>query len=104
RDAYHSICRRIGLEYRCVEAHTGTGANNRRHEFVVLADIEEDTIVYCDSCEYAANQEVAEARLEVFPQDSEEKTREAIYGPGLIGVEPLAEFLNLPVWKTTKTL
>ncbi|MGD9134415.1 MAG: proline--tRNA ligase [Desulfobacterales bacterium] len=103
-DAYHMICRRIGLEYRCVEADTGPGADNRCHEFVAFADIEEDTIVYCDSCEYAANQEVGEARLEVYPQDSEEKTREAIYGPGLIGVEPLAEFLNLPVWKTTKTL
>ncbi len=103
-DAYHNICRRIGLEYRCVEAHTGTSGNNRRHEFVAIADIEEDTIVYCDNCEYAANQEMGEARLEVFPQDSEEKTMEAIYGPGLIGVEPLAEFLNLPVWKTTKTL
>jgi prolyl-tRNA synthetase len=104
RDAYHKICRGIGLEYRCVEAHTGPSANNRHHEFVVFADIEEDAIVCCDSCEYAANQEVAEARLEVFSQDPEEKTREAIYGPGLIGVEPLAEFLNLPVWKTTKTL
>jgi prolyl-tRNA synthetase len=103
-DAYHIVCRRIGLEYHCVEAHSGPSANNRRHEFVALADIEEDTIVYCNSCEYAANQEVGQARLEVFPQDSEEKTREAIYGPGLIGVEPLAEFLNLPVWKTTKTL
>ncbi|MGD9412790.1 MAG: proline--tRNA ligase [Desulfobacterales bacterium] len=103
-DAYHMICRRIGLEYRCVEADTGPGADNRCHEFVAFADIEEDTIVYCDSCEYAANQEVGEARLEVYPQDSEEKTREAIFGPGLIGVEPLAEFLNLPVWKTTKTL
>ncbi|MEJ2729323.1 MAG: proline--tRNA ligase, partial [Deltaproteobacteria bacterium] len=103
-DACHNICRRIGLQYRSVEAHAGPGANNRHHEFVAFADIEEDTIVYCNRCEYAANQKVGEARLEVFPQDSEEKTREAIYGPGLIGVEPLAEFLNLPVWKTTKTL
>jgi prolyl-tRNA synthetase len=103
-DAYHIICRRIGLEYRCVEAHIGPSANNRRHEYVVFADIDQDTIVYCDSCEYAANKEVAEAGLEVFSQDSEEKARKAIYGPGLIGVEPLAEFLNLPVWKTTKTL
>lgn len=28
----------------------------------------------------------------------------AIHGPGLIGVGPLAEFLGIPVWKTTKTL
>jgi prolyl-tRNA synthetase len=29
---------------------------------------------------------------------------EAVYGPGLIGVGPLAEFIGIPVWKTTKTL
>ena len=29
---------------------------------------------------------------------------EAVFGEGLIGVEPLAKFLNIPVWKTTKTL
>jgi prolyl-tRNA synthetase len=29
---------------------------------------------------------------------------EAVYGAGLIGVEPLADFLGIPVWKTTKTL
>ena len=103
-DAYHKICRRIGLAYRCVEAHAGLNGRNRHHEFMAFADIDEGTIVYCDRCQYAANQKVAEARLEVFPQDQQEKTMEAIYGPGLIGVEPLAEFLNLPVWKTTKTL
>lgn len=103
-DAYHIICRRLGLAYRCAKAHAAPSGHNRRHEFMAFADIDEATLVYCDSCDYAANQQVAEARLEVFPQDSEEKTMEAIYGPGLIGVEPLAEFLDLPVWKTTKTL
>jgi prolyl-tRNA synthetase len=29
---------------------------------------------------------------------------EAVLGEGLIGVEALAKFLNIPVWKTTKTL
>jgi prolyl-tRNA synthetase len=103
-DAYHKICRRIGLAYRCVEAHAGPNGRNRRHEFMAFADIDQSTIVYCDRCKYAADQKVGEACLEVFPQDQQEKTMEAIYGPGLIGVEPLAEFLNLPVWKTTKTL
>jgi prolyl-tRNA synthetase len=32
------------------------------------------------------------------------KPMEAVYGPGLIGVGPLAEFIGIPVWKTTKTL
>jgi len=103
-DAYHNICKRIGLAYRCVEADPGPVGGSHCHAFMVLADTGEDTIVYCDTCEYAAAQEVGESRLEVYPQDREEKPMEAVYGKGLIGVEPLAEFLNIPVWKTTKTL
>ena len=103
-DAYHNICKRIGLAYRCVEADPRAIGGIDCHDFMVLADTGEDTIVYCDTCEYAATQEVGESRLEVYPQDKEEKPMEAVYGKGLIGVGPLAEFLNIPVWKTTKTL
>jgi len=103
-DAYHNICKRIGLAYRCVEADPGPVGGSYCHSFMVLADTGEDTIVYCDTCEYAASQERGESRLDVYPQEKEEKPMEAVYGKGLIGVEPLAEFLNIPVWKTTKTL
>lgn len=103
-DAYHNICKGIGLAYRCVEADPGPVGGSYCHSFMVIADTGEDTIVYCDTCEYAASQERGESRLEEYPQDKEEKPMEAVYGKGLIGVEPLAEFLNIPVWKTTKTL
>lgn len=103
-EAYHHICKRIGLAYRCVESDIGENGESSSREFIVFADTGEDVIVYCDACEYAATQKVSESRLEVFPQDKEMKPMEAIHGPGLIGVEPLAEFLKLPVWKTTKTL
>ena len=103
-DAYHNICKGIGLAYRCVEADPGPVGGSYCHSFMVIADTGEDTIVYCDTCEYAASQERGESRLEVYPQDKEERPMEAVYGKGLIGVEPLAEFLNIPVWKTTKTL
>jgi len=103
-DAYHNICKGIGLAYRCVESDPGPVGGSYCHSFMVLADTGEDTIVYCDTCEYTASQERGESRLEVYPQDKEERPMEAVYGKGLIGVEPLAEFLNIPVWKTTKTL
>ena len=103
-DAYHNICKGIGLAYRCVESDPGPVGGSYCHSFMVLADTGEDTIVYCDTCEYAASQERGESCLEVYPQDKEEKPMEAVYGKGLIGVEPLAEFLDIPVWKTTKTL
>jgi prolyl-tRNA synthetase len=104
RQAYHRICERIGFQYRAVEADSGAIGGSRSQEFVVLADTGEDTILFCDRCDYAANQERAESRLKEFPQDPEPKPMEAVFGEGLIGVETLAKFLNIPVWKTTKTL
>jgi len=104
RQAYHRICERIGFRYRAVEADSGAIGGGHSQEFVVLADTGEDTILFCDGCDYAANQERAESRLQEFPQDPELKPMEAVFGEGLIGVEPLAKYLNIPVWKTTKTL
>ncbi len=104
RQAYHRICERIGFRFRAVEADSGAIGGSRSQEFVVLADTGEDTILFCDRCDYAANQERAESRLQHFAQDPEPKPMEAVLGEGLIGVEPLARFLNIPVWKTTKTL
>jgi prolyl-tRNA synthetase len=104
RQAYHRICQRIGYRYRAVAADSGAIGGSESQEFMVLADTGEDTILYCTQCDYAANQERAESRLEQFQQDPEPKPMEAVFGEGLIGVEPLAKFLNIPVWKTTKTL
>ncbi len=104
RKAYHRICERIGYRYRAVEAESGAIGGSSSHEFMVLADSGEETVLYCDTCDYAANQERAESRLEEFTQDTELRLMEAVLGKGLVGVEKLAAFLNIPVWKTTKTL
>ncbi len=102
-EAYQAICKRMGLLYRCVEADAKSMGETDCREFMVLANVGEP-FVHCESCDYAATQERGESRLEVSPQDKEQKPMEAVYGPGLIGVEPLAKFLGIPVWKTTKTL
>ena len=104
RRAYHRICERIGFRYRAVEADPGAIGGSGSQEFMVLADTGEDTILFCDHCDYAANQERAQSRPEEFPQDAQQKPMEAVLGEGLVGVEALAKFLNIPVWKTTKTL
>ncbi len=104
RQAYHRICQRIGFQYRAVEADPGAIGGSGSQEFMVLADTGEDTLLFCEKCDYAANQERAQSRLHEFPQETEAKPMEAVFGEELIGVEPLAEFLKIPVWKTTKTL
>lgn len=61
RDTYHRIFRRLGLEYRVVEADSGAIGGKQSAEFQVLAQTGEDRIVACNRCDYAANVEVAQA-------------------------------------------
>lgn len=60
-DAYGRIFTRLGLEHRAVAADTGAIGGSASHEFQVIADSGEDTILYSDTSEYAANMELAEA-------------------------------------------
>lgn len=104
REAYHAIFSSIGFNYRAVEADSGAIGGSGSQEFMVLAETGEDLILYCNSCDYAANQERAGSILEEFEQDSEPSVMEEVLGEGIVGVDILAKFLNIPVWKTTKTL
>lgn len=61
-EAYKNIFTRCGLKYRAVEAGTGAIGGTLSHEFQVLAESGEDSIVSCSSCDYAANIEKAEAK------------------------------------------
>jgi len=45
--AYSQIFGRMGLEFRAVEADTGSIGGNASHEFHVLAESGEDAIAYC---------------------------------------------------------
>ncbi len=58
-DAYGRIFTRLGLDFRAVEADTGAIGGKKSHEFHVLADSGEDSIVFCGTCSYAANRELA---------------------------------------------
>lgn len=102
--AYHAIFNRIGLEYRCVEADSGAIGGTGSQEFMVLAESGEDTILFCDACTYASNQERTSSTISTYEQDPAPLPKEDVLGEGLIGVEALSDFLNIPIWKTTKTI
>ncbi|MEK7643325.1 MAG: aminoacyl--tRNA ligase-related protein [Patescibacteria group bacterium] len=59
KHAYRRIFERVGLTAYCVEASGGAFTKEFSHEFQVLSDAGEDVIVYCSSCDFARNQEVA---------------------------------------------
>ena len=59
-EAYTRIFTRCGLRFKAVEAETGLIGGSFSHEFMVLAETGEETIVSCTHCSYAANIEKAE--------------------------------------------
>ena len=61
-DAYLKIFKRIGLEVKVVEASGGVFTKAHSHEFQVLSAVGEDTIYYCDACDFAQNDEVSKVK------------------------------------------
>ncbi len=105
-DAYKRIFTRCGLEFRPVEAMTGTIGGSMSHEFQVLAASGEDEIVSCEKCEYAANVEKAEIRKPA--QSSKVKAQSGKYNkvstPGQKSVEEVCAFLKVNPAQIVKTL
>ncbi|MBI3305315.1 hypothetical protein HYZ80_03275 [Candidatus Parcubacteria bacterium] len=62
KTAYANIFRRCGLDAKIVEASGGAFTKDFTHEFQVLTEAGEDTTVYCESCAFAQNTEIATAK------------------------------------------
>jgi prolyl-tRNA synthetase len=92
--AYKEIFDRCGLRYAIVEADSGAIGGSFSHEFMVLADSGENTLVFCDSCSYAANQEKAELSGYDVPEGPDSPL-ERVHTPGQRHVEGLARFMGV---------
>ncbi len=107
-DTYCRIFERCGLKFRAVEAETGPIGGSFSHEFMVLAETGEDTVVSCDSCEYAANLEKAEIGRSRPSKREEEKAKpkplELVSTPGIKTVEEVCVFLKVKPQNLVKTL
>jgi prolyl-tRNA synthetase len=104
--AYNNIFRRCGLEYRPVEADSGSIGGSFSHEFMVMADSGEDAIVFCEQCRYAANLEKAEiARPEkTNVTEKDWLTLESVETPDVRTIEEVSAFLNVSPQQIVKTL
>jgi prolyl-tRNA synthetase len=104
RETYSRIFKRCGLNFRAVEADTGNIGGSLSHEYQVLADSGEDTIVSCTSCEYAANVEKAEIRETAAPPVGEETPLAEVSTPNVRTIEEVSAFLDRPADQFLKTL
>ena len=103
-DTYFRIFERLGLNFRAVEADTGSIGGNASHEIHVLADSGEDAIVFSDTSDYAANIEKAEAVAPAHDRAEPTAEMERVDTPNAKTIAALVEQFSLPVEKTVKTL
>jgi len=105
-DAYTEIFKRCGLEFRAVEADTGSIGGSFSHEFMVMAATGEDSLVFCSNCEYAANLEKAEiAAPEIHPVHTEDiLPLELVHTPDMKSIEEVSSFLRVAPRDIVKTM
>src|SRR6266545_1823838 len=102
--AYRRIFERCGLNFRAVEADTGTIGGSQSHEFMVLADSGEDAIVSCSGCAYAANVEKAESRPLDHAEHADPRPLEHVVTPDKRTIDEVASFLGVSASSMVKTL
>ena len=100
-EAYERIFKRLGLEAIAVGADVGIMGGSGAHEFMVLNDYGEDTLVLCDQCGYAENQQIAEMR-KTDPEPEDPLPMEDVETPDATTIEALATFLDVPRSRTAK--
>ncbi|MGJ5712099.1 proline--tRNA ligase [Staphylococcus auricularis] len=102
--AYTKIFERVGIHARPVEADSGAIGGSHTHEFMALSEIGEDTIVYSDHSDYAANIEKAAVVYESSEKEETPQDLEKIETPDVKTAEALAEMLNKPLDEIVKTM
>ncbi|MBF0674714.1 proline--tRNA ligase [Pseudomonas sp.] len=102
--AYCNVFTRLGLNFRPVQADTGSIGGTGSHEFHVLAESGEDDIAFSDSSDYAANIEKAEAIPREKERGAATEAMRLVDTPDAKTIAELVERYNLPIEKTIKTL
>lgn len=103
KEAYANICVRCGVHALPVVADSGEIGGDTSVEFMALADAGEASLVYCDDCGFAADDEAASTKVSVT-EGPGNGTLEKVETPGLGTIEAVAEFFGFPQNGTRKSL
>lgn len=101
---YEKIFDRLHLKYKAVLADTGAIGGNGSHQFMAISDVGESTIIYCDHCHYAADEEKAESEMEEYRVNEELKQVEKVETINKKTIEEVSEFLNINAKDIVKTM
>jgi prolyl-tRNA synthetase len=102
-DTYVRSFKRMDLVANVVPADNGYIGGDYSHEFIVDSDAGESRY-FIDEDGYLGHEDIAKVTIINEKIGEELKPMEEVLGEGIIGVEELAKFLNVPVEQTTKTI
>ncbi|MCL0046597.1 proline--tRNA ligase [Dehalococcoidales bacterium] len=101
--AYQNIYTRCGLPTLLVEADSGAIGGKESHEFMVITEGGEDEIIYCPSCQYAANADKAES-IKGKIESEAPLPLEEVETPEVTTIEQLSHFLKVDQSHTLKAV
>ncbi len=110
-DSYHRIFERVGLpQVVSVASDTGMMGGKVAHEYMLLAESGEDSIIVCESCDYKANMEVATSKINSGSErnvsdctsSGEIQQIEEVHTPGMKSIEDVCQFLKVDASKLIK--
>jgi len=103
-NAYHDIFQKLSLEYRAVDADTGSIGGIGSCEFHVIAKTGEDTLLYCEESNFAANIEATPAPNLINKRLFGTQKLQKVLTENLTTCEEVAQFLNIHIKQTVKSI
>ncbi|MBE8182181.1 MAG: proline--tRNA ligase [Candidatus Portiera sp.] len=104
RNAYINIFNRVGVEFKIVDADSGSIGGSSSEEFNVLADSGENALALSEDGSYAANVELVPTFKLENPPPSPTMEMELIDTPGIYTVAGLEDKIGLPAFQGTKIM
>ncbi|MBR5341563.1 MAG: proline--tRNA ligase [Erysipelotrichaceae bacterium] len=103
-DAYKKSFDEMGIDYRIVKADTGIMGGLLSEEFQAIAPLGEDTLIYCDDCDFSSNLEVAKVVRAKKHENKEKLPLQEVETPNCESIEEVAKYLNIKLEDTVKAL
>ena len=103
KQAYANICERCYIKALPVVADSGEIGGDTSVEYMALADAGEASLVYCDDCGFAADDEAASTKV-VVTEGPGDGTLTKVETPGMGTIEAVAKFFGFPENGTRKSL
>lgn len=103
-EIYHSIFKRIGLDFKAIIGDGGAMGGSDSKEFMAISENGEDTIAYSDGSDYAANLEMAKSLYSAKQNVEDEKELEKVETPDAKTMDEVSDFLSVSLDKTVKSL